>query len=180
MVMVLLRDRSSSIQLGQQGQSGPRGSARARPPRLLRARLAALGGSSDDAPRVRGRATAYPSHRLGCSSAPPPKSPIPPPSAVQVRGLPRLQDLRGQPAQGGPRAQRAAAQPAQAARVHGQLPERARRRAVRRGEGVPHQRDRKPAARAERARGRESGGVFRRGRGRPITAGAARGGRSYI
>ena len=32
MVMVLLRDRSSSIQLGQQGQSGPRGSARASAP----------------------------------------------------------------------------------------------------------------------------------------------------
>lgn len=117
MVMVLLRDRSSSIQLGQQGgQSGPLGTARARPPRLLGA--AALGGSDAsrvaDAPRVRGRASAHPSHRLGCSSAPP-ISPIPPPSAVQVRGLPRLQDLRGQPAQGGPRAQRAAAQPAQAA-----------------------------------------------------------------
>ena len=70
MVMVLLRDRSSSIQLGQHGAKRPPppplppGGARARHLRLLRARLAALDGS--DAPRVQGsaRLPAHPPPRV--------------------------------------------------------------------------------------------------------------------
>ena len=47
--------------------------------RLLRARLAALGGSA--LPELR-RSHRAPSHRLGGSSGPPLKSPIPPPSTI--------------------------------------------------------------------------------------------------
>ena len=67
--------------------------AQSRLPRLLRARLAALGGT-----RHPGREAGplAPSHCLECSSEPPPKPPILPPLTIQarVRATPRVCCLR--------------------------------------------------------------------------------------
>ena len=68
----------------QHGQSAPLaawsksplGRAPARPLRLLSARLAALGGAALPVGEPNHWAS---SHRLGCSSEPPPQPPIPPP-----------------------------------------------------------------------------------------------------
>ena len=68
-----------AAQAGQHGQG--LGSAPARLVSLLRARLAAQGGSA--LPRERPAHWA-PRHGLGCSSHPPPKPPIAPPLALQA------------------------------------------------------------------------------------------------
>ena len=68
------------------------GSAPARLLRLLRARLVALGSP---ALPVRGPGHWVPSHCLGCSSQPPPKSPISPPLTIQVRQEFELREVGG-------------------------------------------------------------------------------------
>ena len=68
------------------------GSAPARLLHLLSTRL--LAPCSSALPRV-GHGQWDPSHRLGCSSQPPPKSPISPPLTIQVRQEFELREVGG-------------------------------------------------------------------------------------
>ena len=74
-------DRDRARRHGSMVKVPSLGSARGRPPRLLRARLTALAGAA-----LHGERPVHwaPSHRLGCSSLPPPKPPISAPLTIQA------------------------------------------------------------------------------------------------